>query len=57
MNKFGGAAWIAGVLLVGGLVEAAPLKVYLMAGQSNMQGHCKVTTFPHLAMETAGAAQ
>jgi hypothetical protein len=27
---------------------AAPLKVYLMAGQSNMQGHCKLTTFPYL---------
>jgi alpha-galactosidase len=30
---------------------AAPLKVYLMAGQSNMQGHCKLTTFPYLAMD------
>ncbi|MCX6873262.1 MAG: hypothetical protein NTW21_05560 [Verrucomicrobia bacterium] len=34
---------------------AAPLKVYLMAGQSNMQGHCKLTTFPSLAMDPATA--
>jgi alpha-galactosidase len=34
---------------------AAPLKVYLMAGQSNMQGHCKLTTFPYLAMDSATA--
>jgi len=34
---------------------AAPLKVYLMAGQSNMQGHCKLSTFPYLAMDPATA--
>jgi hypothetical protein len=32
-------------------LTAMPLKVYLMAGQSNMQGHCKLTTFPYLAMD------
>ncbi len=32
-------------------LTAKPLKVYLMAGQSNMQGHCKLTTFPYLAMD------
>ena len=25
--------------------DAKPLKVYIMAGQSNMQGHCRVRTF------------
>ncbi len=28
-----------------------PLQVYILAGQSNMQGHAKVTTFEHLAMD------
>jgi len=42
---------LAGLLMMSGGVEAAPLKVYLMAGQSNMQGHCKVTTFPHIGMD------
>lgn len=32
-------------------LTAKPLKVYLMAGQSNMQGHCKLTTFPYLAQD------
>jgi Carbohydrate esterase, sialic acid-specific acetylesterase len=27
---------------------AAPLKVFLMAGQSNMQGYCSVATFPQV---------
>lgn len=30
---------------------AKPLQVYILAGQSNMQGHAKVTTFDHLAMD------
>jgi hypothetical protein len=29
-------------------LAAAPLKVYLMAGQSNMQGYCAVHTFPQI---------
>ncbi|MCF7675243.1 MAG: sialate O-acetylesterase [Akkermansiaceae bacterium] len=29
-------------------LAAAPLKVYLMAGQSNMQGFCSVKTFPQI---------
>jgi hypothetical protein len=29
-------------------LAAAPLKVYLMAGQSNMQGFCAVHTFPQI---------
>jgi alpha-galactosidase len=36
-------------------LTAKPLKVYLMAGQSNMQGHCKLTTFPYLAMDPQAA--
>lgn len=33
------------------VVEAGPLKVYILAGQSNMQGHAKVSTFEHLGMD------
>jgi alpha-galactosidase len=29
-------------------LAAAPLKVYLMSGQSNMQGFCSVNTFPQI---------
>ncbi|WP_372898545.1 sialate O-acetylesterase [Stieleria sp.] len=28
-----------------------PLKVYILAGQSNMQGHAQLSTFDHLAMD------
>ena len=33
------------------LAHAGPLKVYIMAGQSNMEGHAHVSTFPHVAMD------
>ena len=42
---------VALAVLGAGHLTAAPLKVYLMAGQSNMQGHCKYTTFPYLAKD------
>lgn len=32
---------------------AAPLKVYLMSGQSNMQGFCSVKTFPQIESDPA----
>ena len=31
--------------------QAAPLKVYILAGQSNMQGHASTTTFDYLAKD------
>jgi Carbohydrate esterase, sialic acid-specific acetylesterase len=31
--------------------NAAPLKVYILAGQSNMQGHASITTFDYLAKD------
>ncbi len=48
--------WVSGVLfgwaIVCGLsAEAAPLRVYILAGQSNMQGHASVTTFDYLAKD------
>jgi hypothetical protein len=32
-------------------LHAAPLKVYILAGQSNMQGHANVSTFDYLAKD------
>jgi alpha-galactosidase len=36
-------------------LHAKPLKVFVLAGQSNMQGHAKVTTFEHIGMDPATA--
>lgn len=33
--------------------SAAPLQVFILAGQSNMQGHAKVSTFEHIGMDPA----
>ncbi|MBI3880851.1 MAG: hypothetical protein HY301_12435 [Verrucomicrobia bacterium] len=32
-----------------------PLKIFLLAGQSNMQGHAKVSTFEHIGMDPVTA--
>jgi alpha-galactosidase len=48
MKTITSATLFAGSLLFSALMEAAPLKVYLMAGQSNMQGFCSVATFPQI---------
>ena len=34
-------------------LQAKPLQVYILAGQSNMQGQAKVTTFEHIDMDPA----
>lgn len=39
--------------LLCGQSSAAPLQVFILAGQSNMQGHAKVTTFEHIGMDPA----
>jgi len=31
--------------------SAQPLQVFILAGQSNMQGHAKITTFEHIGMD------
>ncbi len=31
--------------------EAKPLKVFILVGQSNMQGHAKIETFEHIGMD------
>ena len=33
--------------------EKKPLKVFVLAGQSNMQGHAKISTFEHIGMDPA----
>jgi alpha-galactosidase len=32
---------------------AKPLQVYILAGQSNMQGHARISTFEHIGMDPA----
>ncbi len=34
-------------------LQGKPLQVFILAGQSNMQGHAKVTTFEHIGMDPA----
>ena len=38
-----------------GAVEAKPLKVFILAGQSNMEGHAKIETFDYLGDDPATA--
>lgn len=47
--RFGLLVWMLGTCA--GFCEAAekPLKVYILAGQSNMQGHARIDTFDSLA--------
>jgi len=33
--------------------DKKPLKIFILAGQSNMQGHAKVSTFEHIGMDDA----
>ncbi len=40
-------------LILATQLQAKPLQVYILAGQSNMQGHAKVTTFEHIGMDPA----
>lgn len=45
------------ILLSTGATQAQskPLRVFILAGQSNMQGHAKVSTFEHIGMDPATA--
>ncbi len=44
---------LAAMLLISSSVQAEPLKVFVLAGQSNMQGHAQVRTFEHIGMDPA----
>jgi alpha-galactosidase len=35
------------------IAAAKPVRVFILAGQSNMQGHAKVSTFEHIGMDPA----
>jgi hypothetical protein len=39
------------LLLTGTCAMAKPLKVYILSGQSNMEGHAAVRTFDHIGMD------
>lgn len=38
-------------VLPASLLEAKPLKVFILAGQSNMEGHAQISTFPAVAKD------
>ena len=44
-------AMAAGVLSLCSSAVAKPLKIYILAGQSNMEGHAAVRTFDHIGMD------
>ena len=46
-------AFLIAMLSVSGIatVCAAPLKVFILAGQSNMQGHAKISTFDYISKD------
>lgn len=47
--------WFACLALAPAALSAQKLKVYILAGQSNMQGHAQVTTFDYLGDDPATA--
>ncbi|MCX6872821.1 MAG: hypothetical protein NTW21_03290 [Verrucomicrobia bacterium] len=49
------AAFLTSVLLATLGVEAKPLKVFILAGQSNMEGHAKIETFDYIGDDPATA--
>ena len=42
-------------LLLAGSLTAAPLKVFILTGQSNMQGHAKFSTFDYISKDSKTA--
>lgn len=46
---------MATTLALGVFAGASPLKVFILAGQSNMEGHAKVTTFDYIGDDPATA--
>jgi len=44
------AAWLA---VPGAMAAQKPLQVFILAGQSNMHGQAKVSTFEHIGMDPA----
>jgi alpha-galactosidase len=55
MNILNSTACVASTILFSASLHAAPLKVYILAGQSNMQGHSEFKTLAHLKTDPATA--
>ena len=47
--------FLTSLLLAALGVEAKPLKVFILAGQSNMEGHARVETFDYIGDDLATA--
>ncbi len=52
MNQYSYFLGVA-LLLMPAVVNAEPLQIFVLAGQSNMQGHAQVRTFEHIGMDPA----
>ena len=45
-------AWVAfAIFATSATAQDKPIKVFVLVGQSNMQGHAKISTLPHLRMD------
>lgn len=54
MNPFPSLLALSALLCAHSLAaEKKPLKVFILAGQSNMQGHAKISTIEHVGMDPA----
>ncbi|MFT5124723.1 MAG: hypothetical protein ACI97B_003360, partial [Verrucomicrobiales bacterium] len=42
---------LAFLLICSQVLAAKPLKVFILAGQSNMEGHAKISSFDHIGMD------
>ncbi len=47
---------LLGLTMMNNPLEAGPLKVYILAGQSNMQGHAHRSTFDYMGKDPATAS-
>ncbi len=45
--------FLAALLATALTATAKPLQIFILAGQSNMQGHAKISTFEHIGMDPA----
>lgn len=55
INKIIAALGFAALLLCASQAQAKPLKVYILAGQSNMEGHANARTFDYIGQAFANA--
>src|SRR6188768_3457535 len=44
---------LAALLPLGAFAQTKKLQVYILAGQSNMQGHAKISTMEHIGLDPA----